>query len=1028
MKNFIFILMLCFGCSTYALAQQPDSLPAPAGEGAQPLAVSSDGSPTEISDLAWAENLASQSVESNMLIRRVNTPTDKYTGVVNVEIPLYEINTGSGTLPISLHYLTTGIRVDDISSSVGLGWELSAGGKITRVVRGEPDNFEQLKITSDLSSWNQKQFELYTRDRWDTEPDIYFFELPKTNGCFVFDGNGNAHTIPDVHFDITYDKKDNTFQIYDTEGTCYIFTNMDMNEWFLTEMVYPDNTKITFSYRNDIDHNRPYTIKIPNYISQIHYYPDHEKNKVTYYKAANKDVSAYRKLYSARLASIKCGPQVITFDYYFNTSGSYRDSTYYFIKAMNVRWNERIYHKYHFEYDMSSYTKYKLLSVYEQLDDNKEIRPICKLDYYDGLQPSPDYMGIDHWGFCNSQATEPEVCPAIEIGSFTTNTFGASRKPNLALTRAQSLRKITYPNGGSKEFVYELHRGINPRTGREEDAGGLRIRQIIERTSDKAVPSIRKYEYNGGEWYRDVDNYITKTDSSIYLGSSVNTVYRYYLSSRPVSSVSDFFGVSVVYSDIKEYLPNGSYKSYHYTPLDSYRDPRPDKYLITTYGPQFKGKETDGRTQNSTRTWRRRLLLWQKVYDATGKLVGQEEFRYRIDTAQAVRIPGHRMYADLYSRSYENSSYAPAIERRYYVGKYEWVSCNVLLKDHIIYGSDTRLPQRSSYLHSKNGLLKSLYHKDAEGNITTQTFKYPEEYRSRMIMPDTNLRALEKINLRTPLETVTYRNGKILNASLNTYKVVGVDSLLNKALIVPDCYYSLRSTLQDSVSFTPSRLDINGQLIFDKVAYKLTKSCLEYDANRLCCYMDENGRYNSIVYSPVNPIFPTATISNAYYTKNGANLRNEVIFDDFDDEGPYTYTYPTAKSGFNYAYKLTRYLIPSNFKPGEYIITYWYNTQDDPTWRRERHELTIKPENIGHYIDIPGAQGKLSIDDLAIIPRNATLESSERIGPLGILSETDARGHSLHYRYNSVGLPIEISDEQGNILKKYTYDPKFIQL
>ena len=219
MKNFIFILMLCFGCSTYALAQQHDSLPAPAGAGAQPLAVSPGGSQTEISDLTWAENLASQSVESNQLIRRINTPTDNYTGLINVKVPLYEMNTGSGTIPISLNYITTGIRVDDLSSFVGLGWELSTGGKITRVVRGQPDNFEQLKQTSDLTTWNEGTFEWYTSNEWDTEPDVYYFDIPGHSGSFVFDGNGVAHTIPKQQLKIEFNRDNSRISIHDTDGT-----------------------------------------------------------------------------------------------------------------------------------------------------------------------------------------------------------------------------------------------------------------------------------------------------------------------------------------------------------------------------------------------------------------------------------------------------------------------------------------------------------------------------------------------------------------------------------------------------------------------------------------------------------------------------------------------------------------------------------------------------------------------------------------------------------------------------------------
>lgn len=85
-------------------------------------------------------------------------------------------------------------------------------------------------------------------------------------------------------------------------------------------------------------------------------------------------------------------------------------------------------------------------------------------------------------------------------------------------------------------------------------------------------------------------------------------------------------------------------------------------------------------------------------------------------------------------------------------------------------------------------------------------------------------------------------------------------------------------------------------------------------------------------------------------------------------------------------------------------------------------------ENHGALINLPHASGETYIDDLSVIPRNATLESQIRIGPLGVLSQTDARGRVRYYRYNSVGLLVEVSDELGRILKKYTYDPNYIKL
>jgi hypothetical protein len=53
-------------------------------------------------------------------------------------------------------YFTNGIRVDEIPSSVGLDWNLNAGGHVSRVVRNEPDGSSTyLAPPSDLSQKNQ---------------------------------------------------------------------------------------------------------------------------------------------------------------------------------------------------------------------------------------------------------------------------------------------------------------------------------------------------------------------------------------------------------------------------------------------------------------------------------------------------------------------------------------------------------------------------------------------------------------------------------------------------------------------------------------------------------------------------------------------------------------------------------------------------------------------------------------------------------------------------------------------------------
>ena len=68
---------------------------------------------------------------------------DMFTGTANVTIPLYSYNLCGLNLGVSLSYDTHGLKVDDISSYVGLGWTLNTGGLITRETHGIEDELTE---------------------------------------------------------------------------------------------------------------------------------------------------------------------------------------------------------------------------------------------------------------------------------------------------------------------------------------------------------------------------------------------------------------------------------------------------------------------------------------------------------------------------------------------------------------------------------------------------------------------------------------------------------------------------------------------------------------------------------------------------------------------------------------------------------------------------------------------------------------------------------------------------------------------
>ena len=62
--------------------------------------------------------------EAASLGKFIDIPSGNYTGVATFTIPLYEIEFDGEKVPIQLTYTTTGVKVGEIASRVGLGWAL----------------------------------------------------------------------------------------------------------------------------------------------------------------------------------------------------------------------------------------------------------------------------------------------------------------------------------------------------------------------------------------------------------------------------------------------------------------------------------------------------------------------------------------------------------------------------------------------------------------------------------------------------------------------------------------------------------------------------------------------------------------------------------------------------------------------------------------------------------------------------------------------------------------------------------------
>lgn len=247
------------------------------------------------------QNLIPQSPEAAGLGKYGDIPVSTYTGVPNINIPLYTVKSGDLELPISLSYHASGIRVNEEASWVGLGWSLNAGGVITRVIRGKDDLMGGGDETGFLFNYQNMPddpamghtYYIYKRSDEDQNPlepfdpfhfylmkdgvqtdyydtfasssafadwssDLYTFNFAGYAGKFLFDSNGQPQLINHQDLEVTYISLADGWSIKTPNGVIYSFSSKQksgaigdvgkITSWFLTSISSPSGGQIDLEY------------------------------------------------------------------------------------------------------------------------------------------------------------------------------------------------------------------------------------------------------------------------------------------------------------------------------------------------------------------------------------------------------------------------------------------------------------------------------------------------------------------------------------------------------------------------------------------------------------------------------------------------------------------------------------------------------------------------------------------------------------------------------------------------------------
>ena len=250
-------------------------------------------------------NIASPTAAS--LGKYGDVPVSYNTGIPNISVPIYTVQSGSLKIPISLSYHAGGLKVQENASWVGAGWSLNAGGAITRTVQGAPDDrgIGGFNVCTDgyYSDYGFNSYLFITgqtdgygingvtpddgsfqRGVKDGQPDLFFFNFGGYTGKFYFNDDRTPIMVPEQDFKIQPDLLTGAnnygfqgFVVTTPDGTKYYFgktgndntpvppveittvetlqsgyngANQAVSSWFLNKIISADGMdSITLNYQ-----------------------------------------------------------------------------------------------------------------------------------------------------------------------------------------------------------------------------------------------------------------------------------------------------------------------------------------------------------------------------------------------------------------------------------------------------------------------------------------------------------------------------------------------------------------------------------------------------------------------------------------------------------------------------------------------------------------------------------------------------------------------------------------------------------
>ncbi|AFD06537.1 hypothetical protein Solca_1457 [Solitalea canadensis DSM 3403] len=475
----------------------------------------------------------------------ITHPVNMYNGLADVSIPLYTIQLKGGlSIPISLSYHGSGIKVGQERGQVGQGWVVNPGYRISRTMYGYaderetmPDDFSdaisRLNAGAELDKYVARFMPPNESDRpscsydmqLDGEYDQFSYSLPAESGSFIIKDrkkklvqNLDESSLLQTTYSLGTSINNFApgilgFKLTDDAGNRYHFGeymslkgnyvcettssqyNLRVNTaWALTDIVSPlqENVHFDYSQINVGGWNpraRNLTIaEVVNGWGDDHLYSFLNEN--------NEGVDG--SYISFAIDQITSPNETVKISH---TNGSIASISIY-NKSNELYKSIQFY---------SNSGLLDSLSIHDQL--NKKVE-MYRFNYYKDQLPQGALFVADQWGYYLQASNSNNVYHKqfeddqmwllfrdggpngwVTMRSLLTGTQRDDLYTGYPPTM-YALKSITYPTGGMTQYTYESNRYCDDR---DKNGGGLRIKQIKSTDGVTGQSIIRDYVYGVDE-------------------------------------------------------------------------------------------------------------------------------------------------------------------------------------------------------------------------------------------------------------------------------------------------------------------------------------------------------------------------------------------------------------------------------------------------------------------------------------------------------------------------------------------------